>query len=149
MPNRTKKNLLLAAALGVVLVGGLLAAAVFFGLSPFLGACNDEEKAVFAEFPQYGGVRPDPEAFPESGGCATWLDTEDPKEAVRAYYDEQLTSHGWVLEKVPSEVAEQEVGGTIVYARRDGFAYEVSFENRRFYTPPRPGVHLAVHVWEG
>ena len=147
MPSGTTK-LLLAGALGVVLVGGLLVAVFFL---PSFGSCDAEEKAVFAEFPQYGGVRPEPEAAPEGGGCAAWLQVEATPEEVRAYYEKQLTDHGWVIEEISPEEADQKCGGAIVAAlrSRDGFSYAIDYENMECYTRSRPGVHMVVHVTEG
>ena len=39
-------------------------------------------------------------------------------------------------------------GGTLVEVYRDGYAYEVGYESRKFYSPPEPGLHLAIHVFE-
>ena len=39
-------------------------------------------------------------------------------------------------------------GGTLVEVYRDGYAYELGYESRKFYSPPEPGLHLAIHVFE-
>ena len=135
----------------VVLIGGLLV----WSLASFFSTCSEEERGVFSEFPQYEGKQEEPESGPE-GGCAAFFDTEDSTEQVRAYYEEQLSAHGWTLQDLPSQMNEQsdeepeggegEFGGPLVSAHREGFTYEVWHENREFYTPPQPGAHLAVHV---
>lgn len=149
---RTRGLLTIVVAVGsVVLIGGLL----LWSLASFFSTCSEEERSAFMEFPQYGGNQMEPERGPE-GGCAAFFDTEDSAEQVRTYYSEQLTAHGWTLEGLPPQMNEppdEELeggegvfGGPLVSAHREGFTYEVWHENRETYTPPQPGVHLAVHV---
>ncbi len=47
-------------------------------LSPSLFACDDEERAVFAEFPQYKDVKMEPEPSSESGGCTVAYEVPGP-----------------------------------------------------------------------
>jgi hypothetical protein len=127
-------------------------------LAAYRDACTDEERAAFEEFPQYGGVRQQPSKDLETGSCALVLaHVEGSPEEVGAYYTEKLRSHGWELEKPhvetatmsggPSEGARFEM--TTLTAHRNGFWYDVIYETTEFYEPPRPGTHVAVHVWEG
>jgi hypothetical protein len=149
---RTRRLLPIVVAVGsVVLIGGLL----LWSLAGFFSTCSEEERSAFMEFPQYEGKQVEPESGPE-GGCAAFFDTDDSAEQVRAYYSEQLAAHGWTLEEKSPHTNEQsdeeleggegEFGGPLVIAQMEGFTYEVWHEDREFYTPPQPGVHVAVHV---
>lgn len=138
----------------VLLVGALLVAGGFIGGFSFLpGACSEEERKVYAEFPQFGNVKKEPKPFPETGGCAVFYDTRASQERVAEYYVEQLKAHGWKVEQTVSEATLEESGRTApsvdIMARRDGYYYEVLFESHELYDPPRPGAHVAVHIFEG
>ncbi len=141
---------------GVLLAGVISLIGVPYAVA-YLGACTDEERAAFGEFPQYGGVRQEPSRDLEGGSCAGHLEhVEGSPEEVGAYYGEQLRSHGWEVQK-PHAVTATMSGGssdgsrfemTTLSARRNGFWYEVTYETTEFYDPPRPGTHVTVHVWE-
>ena len=134
----------------VLLVGNLL---VVGGFSFLSGTCSEEERKVYAEFPQFGNVKKEPEPFSETGGCAAFYDTPASQERVAEYYMEQLKAHGWQVEKMVSEATLMESGRTApsiwITASRNDFFYEVGFESLELYDPPRPGVHAAVHVFDG
>lgn len=138
--------LLRLSALGGLMAGGILFAA-FFAL-PYMSICGREERAALAEFPQYGSVEEEPISSPVSGGCAVSYDTPDSPRQVSTYFAEQLTEHGWTVEHRLEAGAEEEFEGTLVRARRDGLTYEAGYESLQFYDPPRPGTHVAVHLWE-
>ena len=133
-------------------VGLLVAVLVLPYTLSNLTACSKEERAVFEEFPDYGGLERKPEPFAESGGCAVFYDTEASQERVTEYYMEQLESHGWKAEQMVSEATLTESGRTApsidIMARRDDYYYEVLFESHELYDPPGPGAHVAVHVFE-
>lgn len=155
-PRREPVSQLVAWA-GVILLGG---AVLIIGLSTLMfifpygissiTACNEEEQAVFEEFPQYGGIEREPEPSADTGGCAAFYDTQDSPEQVSAYFSRQLKEHGWTVDRKPKvggNAAEQ-FEGTLVRAHRGAYIYEVGYESRRFYDPPRPGTHVALHVWK-
>ncbi len=133
----------------VLLVGTLL---VVGGFSFLPGTCSEEERKVYAEFPQFGNVKKEPEPFSETGGCAVVYDTQASQERVAEYYMEQLKAHGWKVEQTVSEATLMESGRTAqwidIMARRDDYYYEVLFESHELYEPPGPGAHVAVHVFE-
>ncbi len=67
---------------------------------------------------------------------------------------QHLEAHGWTVQQREGEVAvfdteKRMVKQIDVSARRDGFFYNVLFESHQMYDPPRPGAHVAVHVFEG
>ena len=139
--------LLLAAVAGL----GLLVVRGFF-LAP--GTCTEEERKVYAEFPQYGDVRREPQPFSQSGGCSVFYDTPASQERVAEYYVEQLKAHGWTVQQREGEVTvfdpkKRMVEQIDITARRDDFFYNVLFESHEMYDPPRPGAHVAVHVSKG
>jgi hypothetical protein len=109
-------------------------------------ACSAEERAVFAEFPQYGGLQIEPEGHPDMGSCAAFYETSDSPEQVLAYFKDQLKVHGWTLEAELTEFRKGQAGGDLLMAHRDDFVYNVSYESLEFYMDPRPGTHVAVHV---
>lgn len=141
--------------LGLLLIVLLVGALLVVGGLPFLpGTCSEEERKVYAEFPQFGNVKKEPEPFSETGGCAASYETSASQERVAEYYMEQLRAHGWKVEQVVSEMTlvepERRTAPSIhIMAQRDGFFYEVMFESLELYDPPRPGVHVAVHVFDG
>jgi len=120
------------------------------GFSSALG-CSGEEREVFAEFLQYGGREMRPVPSTASGGCAVFYDTRAPQERVANYYTERLEARGWEVEQ---RVHKTTVSGpkkrtfdeVEIMARRGNFFYNVLFESHAYYEPPRPGVHVAVHV---
>jgi len=137
----------IAALASVPLIGGLL----FVGfVLPQANICGEEERAAFSEFPQYGGVEKEPGSDPQSGGCALFYNTSAPPEKVAAYFAEQLEEHGWKVEQrlEANGDGSEQFGGTLVTAYRDGLRYDAGYESLEFYDPPRPGTHVAVHVFE-
>ena len=119
-------------------------------------ACSTEERAVFAEFPQYGGLQLEPFAASLTG-CAAYYDTPAAPEHVFIYFKDQLTAHGWTVEPEFTEFDSSEVhrtrdsgghhvGGRLIIAHRDGFVYQVMYGLWEFATPPRPGMQVEVEV---
>ncbi len=118
--------------------------------------CSAEERAVFAEFPQYGGLQLEPRAA-NIGTCTVSYDTPAAPEHVFTYFKDQLTAHGWTVDPGLTEFDSsgkyggfdhegRHVGGMLIMAHRDGFMYEVNYDKLEFYTPPRSGISLLVHV---
>lgn len=134
----------------IVLVGAPLALRGFFSA---LGTCTEEERKVYAAFPQYGSVSKEPQPFMESGGCAVFYDTPASQEQVAEYYAARLEAHGWEVEQTVYEATvfdteERTAEQLDITARRGDYFYNVLFESHKLYNPPRPGVHVAVHVFE-
>ena len=106
-----------------------------------LPTCDAQEKAALAEFPQYGGrvagkdldIHGDEPNWPPlqepPPGCALEFATPQASpEQVLGYYEEELTEHGWTVERFPvdkkGEFEYPHLEGT-----RDGLRYMVhSFE---------------------
>lgn len=135
----------------------LLGFAIVLAVSPIVAraissalGCSGEEREVFAEFPQYGGRDMEPEVSTVSGGCAVFYDTPASQERVANYYAERLEARGWDVEQREYETTVSGPKRTFdeveITARRGDFFYEVLFESHAYYIPPRPGVHVAVHV---
>ncbi len=134
----------------ILVVGAPL---VVGGFSSASGVCTEEERKVYTEFPQYGSVNKEPQRFPESGGCAVFYDTRASQERVAGYYAEQLRAHGWEVEQGEYETTvfdakKRTFEEVEITARRGDFFYNVLFESHQYYDPPRPGVHVAVHVFK-
>ena len=132
---------LLAVAAPLVLVLGA------FWL-PAFWACSSAERAVYGEFPQYGGRAVEPGGNPDSGSCAVYYQTRDPEEKVFAYFRERFGERGW--EEAPHESFRME-GGELVptdlVAHRGDFSYRVNGEEIDPETGGHaPGTHVAVHV---
>jgi hypothetical protein len=136
-------------ALAVVLVlGGLR---IFDAVAH---TCNDQERAAFLEFPQYGGRVIQPGNDVEARGCVASFQTADPHEDVIRYYERQLGQQGWTTQDFEDEVeeggAEPAGGGSppasaalsavpscarsssmcsgTLAATRGGFSYSIDFE---------------------
>jgi hypothetical protein len=149
-----RRVLLLAAVAGlgllvILLVGALLVLGGFF--SP--GTCNEEERKVYAEFPQYGNTKKEPQPFTQSGGCSIFYDTRASQERVAEYYTERLEANGWEVEQTQHETTvfdakKRTFEEVEITARRGDFFYSVLFESHQYYDPPRPGVHVAAHVFK-
>ena len=115
---------------------------------PAVWACSSAERAVYGEFPQYGGRAVEPSGNPDSGSCAAYYQTPDTEEEVFAYFRERFGEHGW--EEAPHESYRME-GGELVptdlVAHRGDFSYRVSVEG---IDPEAgghaPGTHVATHV---
>jgi hypothetical protein len=135
----------------------LLGFATVLAVSPLVArvyssvlGCSGERKA-FDEFPQYGGREMEPQPSLESGSCAVFYDTPASQERVASYYTERLEARGWEVEQREYETTvsgpkKRTFDEVEIMARRGDFFYEVFFESHRYYDPPRPGVHVAVHV---
>ena len=112
---------------------------------PVLGfTCDAEEKAVLMEFPQYGGrvVGKDIEGplggevlnFPPlqepPPGCALELSARHASpDQVAAYYEKQLTEHGWKVERSPvSPDPQSEAPGDLIYPHVEGVRGELRYE---------------------
>lgn len=143
-----QRMLRMAALASVPLMAGLFVAGFIL---PQRSICDEEERAVLSEFPQYGGVEKDPHADSESAGCALFYNTSAPPVDVAAYLAKELEGHGWKVEqqlKAKGDGSNQ-FSGTLVTAHRDGLTYEAFYESLEFYKPPRPGTHVAIHVSKG
>ncbi len=132
-----------------MLVGALLVLRDFF--TP--GTCDKEERKVYAEFPQYGNINKEPHPFLDTGGCTVGYDTRASQKRVAQYYAEQLKAHEWEVEQTVGEVTvsgpqKRTVEEVNISARRGDFFYNVLFESHKYYIPPRPGAHVAVHVFK-
>jgi hypothetical protein len=146
---RPKRLAVLLLGFAIVLAASPLVAR---SISSALG-CSEQEREVYAEFPQYGHIQKEPQPSPESGGCSVFYDTRASQEQVAGYFAEQLKAHGWKVQQREGEVTvlgsekrkDEQMGIT---ARRDDFIYEVLFESHQMYDPPRPGAHVAVHVFK-
>lgn len=143
--------LFVAAGLLVVLAVGFWLSSGGLLLAP--GSCSEAERQVYAAFPQYGGIEKEPEPSTVSGGCAVFYDTRSSQERVAGYYSEQLRANGWEVERTEHETTviegkKRTFEEVELTARRGGFFYNVLFESHAYYDPPRPGVHVAVHVYE-
>ena len=145
--------LVVVAGLGllvILVVGALLVVSGFFFAS---GTCNEEERKVYAEFPQYGKINEEPHAFLDTGGCTVGYDTRASQERVAEYYAKQLKAHGWQVDQTISEVTvsdpkKRTVEQIDITARRGDFFYNVLFESHEYFIPPRPGAHVAIHVFK-
>lgn len=142
-----ERMLWVGAVASLPLIAGLFV--VFFTL-PYTGICGKEERAAFSEFPQYGGLEKEPQPDSMTGGCAVFYETSAPPEEVAGYFADQLESHGWTVHHrlEAGAEAQEEFGGTLVAASRDGLRYSVDYESLEFYKRPRPGTHVAVHLSE-
>ena len=96
-----------------------------WGVTNVLG-CGPGERAVFEEFPRYGGRIPEPRSDLEGASCYVWFVTPDPREEVYAYYEERLRERGWVVEIHHSPTWSSE--HATLEAVRDGYRYTVLYE---------------------
>lgn len=144
---RGERLLWLGALASLPLIAGLFV--VFFTL-PYRGICGEEERAAFSEFAQYGGLEKEPWPDSMTGGCAVIYETSASPEKVAEYLANRLESHGWTVQHrlEAGGDAEEEFGGTLVTASRDGLRYSADYESLEFYKRPRPGTHVAVHLSE-
>ena len=151
---RNELQLVVIAALVGLLIFLLVGTFYLVGGFSFIGSCSEEERKVYAEFPQFGDAKIEPEPFQETGGCAAFYDTQASQEQVAEYYTRQLKDNGWEVERLESETTvlegEKETFEEVeIIASRGDFFYNVLFESHQYYDPPRPGVHVAVHVFDG
>lgn len=108
------------------LVLGIAGALGFAELSGL--GCNNEERTVFEDFPQYDGSQTEPDT--SEGSCVARFSTSDSQEEVLAYYSERLRENGWEVELIPN--SEEPLA---LDARRDGYQYRVDFHHRITTTP--------------
>jgi hypothetical protein len=120
----------------------------YSGILDSLGfTCDAEEKAVLMEFPQYGGrvvgkhikgplggeVVNFPSLQAAPPGCELgFTDRQATSKQVAAYYEKQLTEHGWKVKRftVSPDPLSEEPGDFIyphVDGARDGLRYEVHY----------------------
>jgi hypothetical protein len=100
------------------------AVVAFVGFHFLIGgaACSPEERGVFQEFPQYGDARVTPVGNAELGSCSRSTQAAAPAVDVAEYYRRELGARGWRLtQERPDE-------GMLLAAERDGFTYEVLYE---------------------
>jgi hypothetical protein len=64
----------------------LLGVAVVLVGTPLGGVCTDEERNVYAQFPQYQIIDKEPQPDTESGGCVVIYDTRASQEQLAEYY---------------------------------------------------------------
>lgn len=116
-----------AAGLVALLALGTAAGLGFGGCSG--SDCRGEDRAIYEEFPQYGGQ--DVELGPAGPGanCNARFPSTAPREEVLTYYSERLRENGW----------EVEVIGANLYGRRDGYAYRVEHGGPTGPTTTRDG----------
>ena len=147
-PARRRSNL----RVWVLVLGG--AALLFFGALALPGAlaCSSEERDVFAEFPQYGGLDAEPSGNPQLGSCAAYYRTRGSTDEVFVYFREQFEENGW--DELPAESYRVVVEGgrefcvpTSLIAERGDFRYVVNAEEIDPEAGGRaPGTGIAAHV---
>lgn len=147
-PARRRSNL----RVWTLVLGGV--ALLLFGAIALPGtlACSSEERDVFTEFPQYGGLRVEPSGNPDRGSCAAYYSTRDSADEVFRYFGEQFEENGW--EERPAESYRVVVEGGEEFcvpidliAERGDFRYGVSVEEM----DPEAGRHalgtgVAAHI---
>jgi hypothetical protein len=138
-----KAILITFAVVAAAVVFPFVAMLAFEAFASVTGGCSEGERRVFREFPQYGGRQLQPE-YSGSNGCFVALTTEDPPERVVAHYREELTGHGWTLDRPPPsvEAAEGQTEGGGLSASRGGYGYQVLLESTR------DGTSVVVYVVE-
>ena len=131
---------------GALLVGFVLIAFVVVPIArPLLGfTCDAEEKAALMEFSQYGGravgkdikgplggeVLNFPPLQEPPPGCALgFTNRQATSKQVAAYYEKQLTEHGWKVERFPVSLDPQsEEPGDFIYPHVDGSRDDLRYE---------------------
>ncbi len=106
--------------------------------------CGAGERAVFAEFPRYGGRMPEPQSDIEGGRCFAWFVTPDPQGRVYANYSERLRERGWevAIHEPPAWSSEP----TTLDARRENYRYSVIYESD-VHMPGGRRVQMVVSGW--
>lgn len=136
----------------VLVLGG--AALLLFGVFALPGAlaCSSEEREVFGEFSQYGGLRMEPTGNPEVSSCAAYYDTRDTADEVFAYFGKQFEENGWDERPSDGYSVREEDGERIcvpanIVAERGDFVYTVHIGK---IDPEAgglaPGTYVAAHV---
>ncbi len=119
-----------------------------------LTPCDFGERTVLAEFPQYGGKEVGQELVVRGYGLGDWLNASlgpggwgqgcsvsyeppGPQDEVLAYYERQLSEHGWEVKSVQGEPGVGEDSpDQYLNAYRDGYRYKVvSTRGVRGYDP--------------
>jgi hypothetical protein len=102
-------------------------------LSGSLGSsCSDQEQAILAEIPTYGGSNVTFDHESSSGACAGSLNVTATADEVLTHYTRELERDGWtvVVDDVPTGSAEGEpVDAQELRARRDGAAFDIAVES--------------------
>ncbi len=135
-----------ASILGVVLLAGFLVAGLFV-YSKFEW-CQAESKRALTEFPAYGGAKiedpdPNPAAYPETCSAVP-ISTTDDTEKILAYYQEQLTAHGWEVSPGHTETNESMTYRSL-HGRRGRLCYSAGVED--YFSIP--GSEKAIYVGIG
>jgi hypothetical protein len=130
-PRRRRRWLwwVIGSVVAIVLTPVILFSAVN-GLGDLLTGCSDAARAALLEFPHYGGITAEPDESAE-GGCYVNPPVGDPPEDVIAYYREQLTEHGWMLdesEQQESETLEGTLVAGSITAHREDLFWELLYE---------------------
>ena len=132
-----------------LLIGFAVVAVVAFAVvslaRPLLGfTCDAEEKATLVEFPQYGGrvvgkeikgplggetLNFPPLQEPPPGCGLGFTDRQVTSRQVAAYYEKQLTEHGWKVKRFPvSQDPQGEEPGDFIYPYVDGVRDDLRYE---------------------
>jgi hypothetical protein len=155
---------------GLIVLAVLLQATLFYSFYSLTASCDREAREALEEFSQPEGAQqagpkepvpatpasgrtksepPPPEGLPL--GCQVTYQIQASKEQVYEYYQEQLTTHGWMLvEPPPPEETDEPV---LILAQRGNFSYEVaafaiSTGPVEITTADEADVHVRVTVWE-
>jgi hypothetical protein len=132
----------------------------YSGVLDSLGfTCDAEEKAILVEFPQYGGrvvgkdikgplggeVLNFPPLQEPPPGCALgFTDRQATSKQVAAYYEKQLTEHGWKVERFPvSPDPQSEEPGDFIYPHVDGTRDDLRYEVHYWPTGLHGGSKMA------
>src|SRR5215203_4669184 len=134
--------------IGFALLLGLVSVARYSGvLGPLGFTCDAREKAALVEFPQYGGrvigknikgplggetLNFPPLQEPPPGCQLGFTDRQATSKQVAAYYQKQLTKHGWKVKQHPvSPDPQSDEPGDFIYPHVDGtrnyLRYEVHY----------------------
>ena len=137
--------------LAALLVGFAIVLFVVLPLARYSGVldslgftCDAEEKTVLMEFPQYGGrvvgrdikgtlggevLNFPPLQEPPPGCALEFTDRQATSKQVAAYYEKQLTEHGWKVEPFPiSPDPQSEKPGDFIYPHVDGTRDDLRYE---------------------
>lgn len=130
---------------GLLLLSGLGAGGVLY---PVAGACDEEERAAFGEFPQYEDGRAEPEADLNLGSCHASYETPDPEDEVVAYFEDRLRENGWEVEIRRPPSGSNPGSPTRLNASRGDLYYTVTYDLSESYGEPGPGSNVVVDVFE-
>lgn len=134
---------------GILTVAGLLAL-LGLGVGGVLllwsGVCNERERAIFEEFPQYGSRQLEPEPNLDLGSCHAFYQVEATENEVSAYFANRLRANGWKVEIQRPPPGSLPNSPSYVSGRRDGYRYEVTYNPLEGYGEAVPGGKIAVEV---